>query len=143
MATVYLGLGSNLGSRESNIRRAIDELKSIGLQIEKRSSLIETEPVGGPPQGKFLNAVIKTKTQLPPQQLLTQLQSIEKKLGRVKTIINSPRVIDIDILLYDRLKMTTPRLTVPHPRMLHRDFVIRPLKEIEPALTEDLTHANN
>ena len=143
MSTVYLGVGTNLGNREENIERAIEELKQIGLTIEKRSTVIETDPVGGPPQGKFLNAVIKATTTLPPNTLLTQLKSIEKKLGRVKIIVNGPRIIDIDILLYDSLHMQTPRLTIPHPKMLDRDFVMMPLKEIEPDTFRDPTHAHN
>lgn len=143
LSTVYLGLGSNLGQRETNIQRAIEEIRNIGLTIEKCSLTIETDPVGGPPQGKFLNTVVKSKTTLPPEELLTQLKSIEKKLGRVKTVINGPRIIDIDILLYGRLEMHTPHLTIPHPQMLHRDFVLRPLKEIEPELTDKLIHAHS
>lgn len=143
LSTVYLGLGTNLGNRERNIERAIEELKQIGLTIEKLSSVIETDPVGGPPQGKFLNAVLKATTTLPPNALLTQLKFIEKKLGRVKTIVNGPRIIDIDILLYDSLHMHTPHLTIPHPKMLDRDFVMMPLKEIEPVFFGDPIHAHN
>ena len=94
--------------------------------------MIETEPVGFLDQGKFLNAVLKGTTQLSPFDLLKQTQSIEEKLGRIKTIPNGPRTIDIDILFYDHEKISTPHLTIPHPRMWERDFVVRPLNEIEP-----------
>lgn len=147
MATVYLGLGSNLGDREGNIRNALRLLKK-NFSIEKISSIIETDPVGFLDQEKFLNAVLKGKTQLSPLDLLLQIQSIEEKLGRIKTVRNGPRTIDIDILLYDQEKISTPHLTIPHPRMWERDFVVRLLKEIEPnvvilrsALSDEESHA--
>ena len=139
MAVIYLGLGSNLGNREQNIREAIRLLKEHGVRVEKTSRLIETEPVGGVVQGKFLNAVLKATTHLTPQEFLTLTQAIERRLGRVATVRNGPRVVDIDILLYDRQSITTPHLTIPHPRMLQRDFVMVPLKEIEPDLVRELT----
>ena len=129
-----MGLGSNLGNRELNIKNAVELLKKNGVKVEKISTINETEPAGGIPQGKFLNAVLKSQTDLAPQDLLKFTQSIEKKLGRVKTIKNGPRTIDIDILLYDRLIFSTPDLTIPHPRMFERDFVLIPLKEIDPGL---------
>ena len=138
MAVVYLGLGSNLGDRRKNIQQAIEELKQSGFAVEKISTVIETDPVGGPPQGKFLNAVLKGQTELPPEELLQKMQSIEKKLGRVKTIANGPRIIDVDILLYDQIAVHTPTLIIPHPRMLTRDFVMNPLKEIAPQLIKEL-----
>ena len=143
MATVYLGLGSNLGKREDNIQRAIEALKGLGLDIKKCSSLVETEPMGGPPQGKFLNLVLKGNVDIPPENLLSHLQTIEKNLGRIKTVVNGPRTIDIDILLYDQLEMNTPQLTIPHPRMLDRNFVMEPLEEIAPDLIKELRHANH
>jgi 2-amino-4-hydroxy-6-hydroxymethyldihydropteridine diphosphokinase len=134
LETVYLGLGSNLGNRKKNIESAISELNNAGIKVERISSLVETDPVGGPPQGKFLNAVIKAKTSFSPEDLLEKLKHIEKMLGRKKTIVNGPRTIDIDILLYSRLKVSTPQLTIPHPRMFTRPFVMEPLKEIEPEI---------
>ncbi len=142
MATVYIGIGSNLGNRKKNIEDAIVSLRKNRIRVLKRSTIIETDPVGGPPnQGKFLNGVLKIQTQLAPQKLLHLLKQIERELGRKKTILNGPRSIDLDILLYDHLKLQTPQLTLPHPRMFKRHFVMNPLKEIEPLLTEELSHA--
>jgi len=132
VATVYLGLGSNLGDRDKNLNQALEELTAVGLEIEKVSRFIETDPVGGVPQGKFLNAALKAQTQWSPENLLARIKAIETKMGRRDTGRNGPRVIDIDILLYDRVVMTTPQLTIPHPRMHERDFVLTPLKEIAP-----------
>lgn len=142
MSIVYIGIGSNLGNREDNIRKAIDLLEKSGMRILKTSTIIETDPVGGPPQGKFLNAVMKVETVLSPEELLKVLLSIESNLGRIRTMKNEPRTIDLDILLYDALTLHTPHLTIPHPRMLERDFVMQPLKEIEPHI-EDLIHAHH
>ncbi len=131
MATAYLGIGSNLGNRRKNIHTAIEKLKSIkGVEVEKVSSIIETEPEGGPPQGKFLNCAIEIETGLSPFGLLRHLKKIEKELGRVKTVRNAPRVVDMDILTFGNKKINTPRLKIPHPRMHEREFVIRPLKEL-------------
>ena len=142
MATVYLGIGSNLGNRKKNIEDAVTSLKKNHINVLKRSTVIETDPVGGPPdQEKFLNGVLKVQTPLTPQKLLNLLKQIEQELGRAKTVLNGPRIIDLDILLYDHLKLQTPQLTLPHPRMFKRDFVMKPLKEIEPHLTEELYHA--
>ena len=130
MSTVYLGLGSNLGNRLVFIHKSIEELEACNVKVLKLSSIIETDPVGGPVQGKYLNAVLKASTVHSPEELHVITQSIEHKLGRVKEIINGPRVIDIDILLYDDIKLITQKLLIPHPRMLERDFVMEPLKEI-------------
>lgn len=143
MAVVYLALGSNLTDRKSNIRQAIELLKSNKINIIESAKLIETNPVGGPPQDPFLNTVIKIETDLTPHELLSLTQSIEKHLGRSKTVVNGPRTIDIDILLYDQISLQTNQLTIPHPRMLKRDFVLNPLKEIAPELVDKLTHAWN
>ncbi len=128
----YIGIGSNLGNRLENINKAIELLrKNHGIKIKKVSSIIETKPVGGPTQENFLNGVIKIKTDLEPMSLLLILQNIEKKLGRVRMIKNGPRSIDLDILLYDNQKINAPGLKIPHPRMLEREFVMKPLLEIE------------
>jgi 2-amino-4-hydroxy-6-hydroxymethyldihydropteridine diphosphokinase len=132
MPTVYLALGSNLGNRLEYIHRSIEELKDSGLKVMKFSTMIETDPVGGPAQGKYLNAVLKASTAHSPEELHEITQGIERKLGRVKKMFNGPRVIDIDILLYDDIKLITRKLIIPHPRMFERDFVMRPLKEIAP-----------
>ena len=143
MAIVYLGIGSNLGNRQKNIEDAIASLKEKRIRILKRSTIIETDAVGGPAgQNKFLNGVLKVQTRLAAQELLRVLKRVERELGRIKTVENGPRIIDLDILLYDHLKLQTPQLTLPHPRMLQRGFVMTPLKEIEPQLVEELYHAH-
>jgi 2-amino-4-hydroxy-6-hydroxymethyldihydropteridine diphosphokinase len=138
MPIVYLALGSNLGDRLHYIQKAIEELKTCGLKVLKVSSVVETDPLEAPPQGRYLNAVLKAQTHYSPEELILITQGIEQKLGRVKKIFRGPRVIDIDILLYDDIKLTAPGLLIPHPRMFERDFVMGPLKEIEPALCASL-----
>lgn len=138
MAIVYLGIGSNLGDREANIQRALSLLSENGMHILKQSSLMETAPVGGPPQGNYLNAALKVETALAPEKLLKVLKSIERKLGRKKTVRNGPRPIDIDILLYDNIHINIPTLTIPHPRMRERAFVMNPLTEIEPEIVNQI-----
>ena len=134
MATVYLALGSNVGDRHSYIRRAVEALSTAGTVVERVSTIIETEPVGGPAQGRFLNAVLKVTTKLLPQELHFKTKSIEASLGRTHRVVNGPREIDIDILLYDHMKVDLPGLIIPHPRMLERAFVMQPLREIAPDL---------
>lgn len=136
MAIVYLGLGSNIGDRVALIHQATRELEKHGIHILKMSSLIETDPVGGPPQGKYLNAALECKTTLLPEMLLDTIKEIEHSMGRVKSVIDGPRNIDIDILMYDQVKIQLPNLIIPHPRMLTRSFVLIPLKEIAPHLPE-------
>ena len=148
MHQVYLGLGSNLGDREEQIRKAIALIgENIGLVI-RQSSLIETEPWGFESANKFLNGVILVETSLTPRQLLKATQKIERELGKRRkhatrrsplnsqfSILNSQfkdRPIDIDILLYDDLTVDEPDLKIPHPLMEQRDFVMIPLNEIKP-----------
>ncbi|MCK4362750.1 MAG: 2-amino-4-hydroxy-6-hydroxymethyldihydropteridine diphosphokinase [Dehalococcoidia bacterium] len=130
---VYLGLGSNLGDRQANLARA---LKLLGerLHIELVSSLYETEPVGYAEQPLFLNAVCRAQTELGPLQLLSLVKGIEASLGRVPSFPNAPRPIDLDIILYGDLVMETPELTIPHPRLEDRAFVLIPLLEVGPDL---------
>ncbi len=132
MVTCYLGIGSNLGDRRKNISSAIKKIKALkDTKVIKVSRLIETEAVGGPAgQPKFLNGALKIKTNLPPLTLLKGIKKIEKELGRAKTVRYGPRVIDLDILLYADKIIKTKTLTIPHPKMFIRDFVIRPLSEI-------------
>ena len=133
MTVVYIGLGSNLGDRGRNILSAIEKIGAIlGTQVTKVSTIIETVPVGGPPQGKFLNAVIEIQTNLTCRNLLTGLQSIEARLGRARGALNAPRTIDLDILLFGGQTIREDDLIVPHPRIQERDFVLGPLKEIAP-----------
>lgn len=131
MEIAYIGIGSNLGKRSKNIDIAIEHLRKTPLTfVEKISSIYETDPAGGPPQGKFLNGAIKIKTALSPQALLKRLKEIEKMLGRVKTVKNGPRIIDLDILMYGQQRISGEELTLPHPRMNEREFVLRGLNEI-------------
>lgn len=132
---VFIGVGSNLGKRSQNIEKAIDSLKkNPAIVVEKTSSIIETEPVGGMPQPKFLNGVVKINTEVPIRELLSVLQDIENELGRKRIQKNGPRVIDLDILLYGDKVIDELDLKVPHPKMLEREFVMRPLLEIEPQI---------
>ena len=133
--TVYLGLGSNMGNRRDNLDRALD-LLSQRLQVEKVSSVYDTEPVGNVNQPRFLNLVCQGYTRLAPMELLTLAKGVELKLGRVAGKSNAPRSIDIDILFYGDLVMETPELVIPHPRLSERAFVLIPLAEIAP----DLVH---
>ena len=138
MAIVYLALGSNLSDRKAMIQKAILNLKDQGIKVLKTSTIIETDPVGGPAQNKFLNAVIKTQTSFSAEDLLSITKSIENKIGRIKNVMNGPRLIDIDILLYDDLKLVTRSLVIPHPKMMERPFVLKPLKEVDPKLCASL-----
>ena len=140
---VYLGLGSNLGDKAENIRKAISLINERVGTVLRQSSLIETEPWGFESEHKFLNGVILCETTLTPRQLLKATQRIERTLGRKKkstdscllspdsSKIYSDRPIDIDILLYDDLTIDEPDLKIPHPLMTQRDFVMIPLKEIQ------------
>ena len=129
----YIGLGSNVGDREANLKSALETLgKQDGVEIAKVSHFYETDPVGGPPQGKYLNGAAELATTLKPEQLLDQLQQIEDHLGRKRAVRWGPRTIDLDVLLYGEEVIGTPRLTVPHPLMHERAFVLEPLCEIAP-----------
>lgn len=128
---VFIGLGSNLGDRESNLNIA-RELMAENIVTTAASGIYETPPWGVAEQPPFLNQVISGTTHLSPRPLLDFLQKIERDMGRVKTIRFGPRLIDLDILLFDERHMTTPRLTIPHPRMSQRAFVLVPLNELDP-----------
>ena len=138
MATVFLGLGSNLGKREENFRKAL-KLLAKKVKVEKLSSFYETEPQGFKEQDFFLNAVCKVSTDLKPQEVLILAKDIEAKLGRKPGFRNSPREIDIDILLYDDLRLDIPDLIIPHPLLATRAFVLVPLAEIAPGMVEPVT----
>ena len=127
----YIGIGSNLGDRQKYIESAIQRLKEIkGIEVRKVSSIYETDPLGGPSQGKYLNGAIEIETEIDPRELLTRLLDIEIQLGRKRTVKNGPRTIDLDILLFGDKKIDEPGLEIPHPRMREREFVMKPLKEI-------------
>ena len=133
MASVYLGLGSNLGEREENLWQALT-LLCAQVSLEKVSSVYETEPVGYKEQPLFLNLVCRIATDLSPGELLLLAKDIETSMGRVPSFGSSPRIIDIDILFYEDRIMSTQNLTIPHPRLQDRAFVLMPLAEIAPDL---------
>src|SRR5215467_4199285 len=131
---VYLGLGSNLGDRESHLRSAIDSLQLRGLTFKRCASLYWTEPRDVPDQPWFLNTVVEASTDLDPVTLLQECLSVEKSAGRVRDLTKGPRTLDIDILLCGPQVIQTPELVVPHPRLSERRFVLVPLAELEPEL---------
>ncbi len=139
MADVYIGVGSNLGDKKRNIKKAIALLKEK-CKILKLSSLYKTEPVGYKNQDWFLNCAIKIKTRLNPKELFIFLKSIEKILGRAGTIKNGPRTIDLDMLFYGNKIIKTKNLAVPHPRLHKRAFVLEPLEEICSGLVRPIVH---
>lgn len=135
MALVYLGLGSNVGDRAAFIERAAAALATQPhTTVHRRSSVHEYAAVGGPPQAPFLNAVVEITTSLPPRDLLDGLREIEAALGRARpdAVRWGPRTIDLDLLLYDHLVLDEDGLTIPHPRLAERRFVLEPLVELAP-----------
>jgi 2-amino-4-hydroxy-6-hydroxymethyldihydropteridine diphosphokinase len=136
---VYVGIGSNLGDREDNIRRALAALREPGIQVLRHSAIYETAPMIVTNQPWFLNLVVEAKTALFPLQLLHFLKAVEKSLGRKRGISKGPRKIDLDVLLYGRSVIDTPEFTIPHPGMAERRFVLEPLAELAPALRHPLT----
>jgi 2-amino-4-hydroxy-6-hydroxymethyldihydropteridine diphosphokinase len=134
MAVVYLGIGSNVGDRQAHIQKAVGLLRDHEhVQVVAVSRLIETEPVSALPQGKFLNGAIKINTDLMPNDLLSALKNVERRCGRSKPEQNAPRTLDLDILLYDDVVIVDGKtLSIPHPRMTERVFVLEPLAEIAP-----------
>ena len=130
--TVYLSAGTNLGDREANLQEAIASLNSHGAVVRKVSSIYETEPVGFRSQPWFLNMALELATDLSPLELIDICQEVEQVHGRLRTFANAPRSLDLDILLYDDLVVDTSRLTIPHPRMTQRRFVLVPLAELAP-----------
>jgi 2-amino-4-hydroxy-6-hydroxymethyldihydropteridine diphosphokinase len=131
----YLGLGANLGDRLDLLQRAANLLaKTQGIRLVRSSRVYETDPVGGPPQPDYLNAVLELETDLGPADLLRAAIAIEDRLGRQRGVRWGPRRIDLDILTYGREEIVSdrPRLTIPHPRMHERAFVLVPLTELDP-----------
>jgi len=135
---VFLALGSNLGDREAALTRALEQLGALGFRTGLRSSDWETEPVDGPPQGPFLNAVVAGETGLAPDALLEACLTTERALGRLRGLRNGPRTLDLDILFYGQERIEGPGLVVPHPRLHQRRFVLAPLAEIAPDLVHPL-----
>ena len=135
MHTVYLGLGSNMGDRQATLLKAYAEIEKLIGTIVRQSAFIISEPWGFETPHIFLNSVICCETKLNPFDVLWETQAIERRLGRTQKSIGglyNDRPIDIDILLYDQLQLHTPLLTIPHPLMLQRSFVLQPLLEIMP-----------
>ncbi len=138
-STCYIGLGSNLENPQQQILSAIEQLRAIkNTIIKKCSSLYHTKAIGNESQPDFVNAVIEIETTLSPHELLQQLLIIEQQHGRKRIEKWGPRTLDLDILLFDSIVLTTDELTIPHPRMLERAFVLVPLFEIAPELQKKL-----
>ncbi len=131
MTRAFLGLGSNLGDREETLREAV---ATLGSTVRRVSGVYETEPVGGPAQGPYLNLVVELDTDLEPRQLLGLCQRLEAAAGRVRAERWGPRTLDVDILWIDGVESDAADLTVPHPRMWERAFVLAPLAELAPEL---------
>ncbi len=132
----FLSLGANLGDRQANIEKAIERLKELQLIVLKESSLYETEPVGYNEQPFFLNKVIKCQTFIDPHALMKEIMVIEESLGRTRIFKWGPRIIDIDIVLFDQLVMNDKDLIIPHPEFHNRNFILIPLIELD----EELIH---
>ena len=136
--TAYLALGSNLGDKEANLRRALELLQQRGVEVVKTSSFICTEPYGVTDQPQFLNGVCEVRTSLVPLALLHTLLEIEQEMGRVRLRHWGERNIDLDLLLYEDVVLDTEELKLPHPDMQNRDFVLLPLAEIAPELVHPI-----
>ena len=131
MSIAFVGIGTNIGDRLSNIKKAIEALNLLpNTKIESVSNIYETEPWGFKEQDNFLNGVIKLNTKLSPTALLGGLLGIEAAMGRVRRIKNGPRILDLDLLIYDNVTLNTPELILPHPFILEREFVLKPLIEL-------------
>ena len=136
----FVGLGSNLGERETMIRLALDDLSRLpSTRLVRASSLYDTEPVGDVEQPNFLNAVAQLETELTARQMLWNLLLVERRLGRVRTRHWGPRAIDLDLLLFGSAVVDEPDLKVPHPELIRRSFVLVPLVELDPLLVHPVT----
>lgn len=135
----YFGLGSNLGERDRNMQAALDSLAGV-VKLTAVSSVYDTAPLLITDQPRFHNAVCAAATSLAPLDLLHRVKAIEQALGRVEGVRFGPRLIDIDLLFYDQLVIETPELTIPHPRLVERAFVLAPLAEIAPDLPHPVLH---
>jgi len=133
--TAYIGLGSNLGDKRKNIRRALELLGGVpGVRVRRVAPLYRTAPVGYTEQDWFINTVAEVETSLPPEELLRVCLDIENRLGRVRIIRWGPRTVDLDLLLYGERAIDRPQLTVPHPRLHERAFVLVPLADLVPEM---------
>jgi len=136
---VYLGLGSNVGDREAILKSALDKLQSPKLRMLRVSNLYETEPIGLREQAWFLNLAAEFECDLFPRQLLQRCLRVERELGRKRSVVNGPRSIDIDILLFGSAVIKTADLEIPHPRFRERRFVLAPMAELNPTLRDRVT----
>ena len=135
MSRAYVALGSNLGDRVAHLQSAVDGFEQAGgVTVVAVSRVYETDPVGGPEQDAYLNAVVAIDTALAPQELLALAQGLERAARRVRNERWGPRTLDVDLLLYDDEHVETPELTIPHPRMWERGFVLAPLRDVAPTL---------
>ena len=139
MKRIYLSLGSNIGDREANLRKAVERLESLDVHVLRASRIYETEPMDLVDQAWFLNQVAEAETALFPMQLLTRIARVERELGRTRTVPKGPRTLDIDILFYGDAVVHTARLEIPHPRIAQRRFVLLPLAELAPDLRHPVT----
>jgi 2-amino-4-hydroxy-6-hydroxymethyldihydropteridine diphosphokinase len=136
MATVYISIGSNIGNRQKNCLHAIELLEKRGIIIKEKSTMYETEQLGIKDQPKFINMAVEIETGLNPNKLLNILKDIESEIGRKESFTWGPRIIDLDILLFDNIILNEDNLKIPHPLLHKRDFVLSPLCEIAP----DINH---
>jgi len=130
----YIALGSNVGDRQAMLARAVQEMNRAGLRVLRQSALYETEPVGGPPQPWFLNAVAEVDTDFTPRDVLRLLHDIEQAMGRQRSIACGPRTLDLDLLFHGEHIVREGELELPHPRLARRRFVLAPLAELAPGL---------
>jgi 2-amino-4-hydroxy-6-hydroxymethyldihydropteridine diphosphokinase len=136
MTVAFVGIGSNLEEPERQVERALVELDALPhSRLVKCSSLYRSAPVGYAAQPDFVNAVAQLETGIPAERLLDELQAIESRHGRDRSFANAPRTLDLDLLLFEKLQIKTARLTVPHPRMHERAFVLKPLLEVSPEVS--------
>ena len=140
MKRVYISLGSNLGDRVAQVRRALNELPAAGITVLRVSPFYKTEPVDYQPQRWFVNCVAEAETELMPLQLLKALQSLERKLGRRPGIPKGPRPIDLDILFYGNAVVRSATLAIPHERLHERKFVLVPLRDLAPQFRHPVMH---
>jgi 2-amino-4-hydroxy-6-hydroxymethyldihydropteridine diphosphokinase len=139
VTTAYIGIGSNLDDPRAQVLQAFTELDRLPhTRVVKKSSLYRSAPIGHAAQPDFINAVAQLETGLPAERLLAELQEVEARHGRVRSFPNAPRTLDLDVLLYGNAEIRSTTLTVPHPRMHERAFVLKPLLEISPQLSFDL-----
>jgi 2-amino-4-hydroxy-6-hydroxymethyldihydropteridine diphosphokinase len=136
---IYLSLGSNLGDRAANLKRAVELLPDAGVRVFRESLLYETEPVDFLDQPWFLNCVVEAETALAPRALLENLQSIERSLGSKKLVSRGPRIVDLDVLFYGDAVIHHPGMEIPHPRLAERRFVLIPLAELAPELRHPIS----